>query len=141
MMRTLNNPCFCFPQPPPAQSMVQALELLYALGGENIILCFTYSFLKGVVQLKLFVVFFFLTYFSLLRISFLLFSGYFTQVSKGKAKEMTFWEELENCIAYKLECICFDYAKADFTAILLCINLCFRERNQVFAIARNRILS
>uniref|UniRef100_A0A8C9FBL1 DEAH-box helicase 35 n=1 Tax=Pavo cristatus TaxID=9049 RepID=A0A8C9FBL1_PAVCR len=24
---------FCFPQPPPAQSMVQALELLYALGG------------------------------------------------------------------------------------------------------------
>lgn len=59
MMRTLNNPCFCFPQPPPAQSMVQALELLYALGGEYIILCFAYSFLKGVVQLKLFVVFFF----------------------------------------------------------------------------------
>jgi len=25
-------------QPPPAQSMVQALELLYALGGENIML-------------------------------------------------------------------------------------------------------
>lgn len=50
MMRTLNSPCFCFPQPPPAQSMVQALELLYALGGENIILCFTYNFLMGVVE-------------------------------------------------------------------------------------------
>jgi len=30
--------------------MVQALELLYALGGENIILCFTYNFLMGVVE-------------------------------------------------------------------------------------------
>lgn len=34
-------------QPPPAQSMVQALELLYALGGENIMLCFISSYVTG----------------------------------------------------------------------------------------------
>lgn len=41
MMITLNNAHFFSSQPPPAQSMVQALELLYALGGENIIALFT----------------------------------------------------------------------------------------------------
>ncbi|OXB66914.1 UNVERIFIED_CONTAM: hypothetical protein H355_004656, partial [Colinus virginianus] len=44
---------FPFLSPPPAQSMVQALELLYALGGETLAslfttLCFTYSFHMGV---------------------------------------------------------------------------------------------
>lgn len=37
-------------QPPPAQSMVQALELLYALGGENIMLCFIHSYVTGVMK-------------------------------------------------------------------------------------------
>lgn len=43
-------------------------------------------------------------------------------------------------LLHKLEFICFDYAKADFTAIF-CALPCFHERSQVFAIARNRAVS
>lgn len=41
---------FFFLQPPPAQSMVQALELLYALGGTPIIIMFLWSVLIGTIS-------------------------------------------------------------------------------------------